>query len=271
MKKEDSGINIAFLAGDTPKAQKALKTYTKKYGNCPVKSADVIVALGGDGFMIKTMKDFMDRGLPIYGVNKGTAGFLSNEPKLAGLKTRIGKAVGVLMRPLKMKARKRKSSETVEAYAMNEVLAFRHGNQLIKARIWLDDEKLMDLFADGAIVSTPQGSTAYNMSAGGIALPVSANVMTVTGVNPYKPRHVRGIVDDGKTVVLKALDADRRPIDVIVDGRTVMEDISSVEIIKDKARAVKILFDPHHDLDRRILDEQFPGRSDGIVKSHRVR
>lgn len=271
MKREDSGIDITFVAGDTQKAQKAYKTYTQKYGNCPIKSANVIVTLGGDGFMVRAMKEYMDRNIPIYGINKGTAGFLSNEPKVAGLKQRIKKAVSIVMQPLKMRARDRHTRKITEAYAMNEVLAFRHSNQLIRTIIHIDSEQLMDLYADGILVSTPQGSTAYNASAGGIVLPVTANALAVTGVNPYKPRPVRGLVGDDKKVILKVMDPKRRPVEAVVDGKTVVKEVSSLEVTKEKTKAVTLLFDPHHDLERRMLDEQFPRRHEGIIKSHRVR
>jgi NAD+ kinase len=248
---------IAFVASPSPEAQDALARLQKGYGNVAPESADVIVTLGGDGLMLQTLHRFMTAGKPIYGMHRGTVGFLMNEFNEADLKGRLEAARTTMIHPLVMAARD-SSDRTHEHYAINEVSVFRQTYQATRLRILIDgQERLSDLAADGVMVATPAGSTAYNLSAQGPIIPINAPLMALTPISPFRPRRWRGaLLPDNARVTIEVLDADKRPVAAVADHDEVRS-VHRVDIRMDHTISIKLLFDPHHNLDERILREQF--------------
>ncbi len=184
--------NIAFVAGQTPEAREAYERLEKLYGNCEPKSADIIVALGGDGLMLQTLHDFMTTGKPIYGMHRGTVGFLMNDFSTEHLVERINAAHITVIHPLLMQARDAQG-RVHQHYAINEVSLFRQSAQAAHLRIMIDgQERLTELVADGVLVATPAGSTAYNLSVQGPIIPINAPLMALTPISPFRPRRWRG-------------------------------------------------------------------------------
>src|SRR5471032_3013418 len=229
---------IAFVASPIPEAQKARARLTKRYGNFSPAKADVVIALGGDGLMLQTLHKFMRSGKPIYGMHRGTIGFLMNDFNETNLHERINAAETALIHPLVMRARD-VSGRVHEHHAINEVSLFRQSYQAARLRIRIDSkERLAELTADGVMVATPAGSTAYNLSAQGPIIPINAPL----------PTDARITVD--------VLDSDKRPVAAVADHDEVRS-VRSVDIRMDHKIAIKMLFDPGHSLDERILREQF--------------
>lgn len=251
--------NISFCAADTPAAQDALQRLRHRYGHLPAEKADVIVALGGDGFMLETLHRFMTLNKPIYGMNRGTVGFLMNVYMEDDLPRRLGRASKVHLHPLRMKA-ETVNGEHVEALAINEVSMLRETRQAAKLRIRIDDKvRLPELICDGALVCTAAGSTAYNLSAHGPILPMGANVMALTPISAFRPRRWRGaILPHTAKVDLEVTEAAKRPVSAVADY-TEVRDVARVEVREDRSVALTILFDPEHNLEERILSEQFTG------------
>jgi NAD+ kinase len=248
---------IAFLASQAPEAEKARDALVRRYGGASPEDADVIVPLGGDGFMLRTLHKFMTSGKPFYGMHRGTVGFLMNEFNLEGLRERLDAAETTLIRPLVMRAHDA-DGRTHEFRAINEVSLFRQIYQAARLRILVDGKaRLDDLVADGVVVATPAGSTAYNLSVQGPIIPVGAPLLALTPISPFRPRHWRGaLLPDTATVTIEVLEAERRPVAAVADHDEVRS-VIRVDIRRDPDIAMRMLFDPGHNLDERILREQF--------------
>ena len=248
---------IAFLASDAPVAQTARAALISRYGNVAPDGADVIVALGGDGFMLQTLHGTQELDLPVYGMNRGTVGFLMNEYVETGLPERLAAAEEEVINPLAMRATC--ADGTVhEALAINEVSLLRAGAQAAKLRITIDGRlRLDELVCDGALLATPAGSTAYNYSAHGPILPIGSDVLALTAVAAFRPRRWRGaLVPKSARVRFDVLNPEKRPVMAEADSRAV-RDVLSVEISSDDTIAHRILFDPGHGLEERLIREQF--------------
>ncbi len=248
---------IAFVASPTAEAQDARTRLAQRYGDTAPGEADVIVALGGDGLMLQTLHRFMNSGKPIYGMHRGTVGFLMNDFREDGLPERLGEAETTLIHPLLMRALDAKGHRH-EAYAINEVSLFRQAYQAARLRILIDGKvRLAELVADGVMVATPAGSTAYNLSAQGPIIPINAPLLALTPISPFRPRRWRGaLLPDTATVGIEVLEAEKRPVAAVADHDEV-RDVRSVEVSMDHKIAIPMLFDPGHSLDERILREQF--------------
>jgi NAD+ kinase len=248
---------IHFVASPIPEAQEALERLTGRYGKVAPESADVIVALGGDGLMLQTLHRFMTTGKPIYGMHRGTVGFLMNEFSADELPERLGKARVTVIHPLLMRAHD-EEGETVEFHAFNEVSLFRQTYQAARLRILIDGkERLRELVADGMLLATPAGSTAYNFSAQGPIIPINAPLMALTPISPFRPRRWRGaLLPDTAHVHVDVLEPEKRPVAAVADHDEVRA-VCSVDIQMDHGISMKMLFDPGHSLDERILREQF--------------
>jgi NAD+ kinase len=248
---------IAFLASDHDAAQAALAELTRRYGNAPPEVAEVIVPLGGDGFMLECLHRFLELRVPIYGVHRGSVGFLMNTYEPAGLPARLARAQSVTLFPLEMLARDRRGNEE-RAIAFNEVSLLRQGRQAAKLRVSVDEVVRVDeLMCDGILVATPVGSTAYNLSAHGPIIPLGADILALTAITPFRPRRWRGaLLPRGATVRLETLESDKRPVSATADF-TEVRDVAEVTVRETRAVAQTVLFDPEHNLEERILKEQF--------------
>ncbi|WP_028028779.1 NAD kinase [Gemmobacter nectariphilus] len=248
---------IAFRASPAEQAQAALAALTARYGQVPDYAADVIVALGGDGFMLETLHATQSLNLPVYGMNCGTIGFLMNAYAEDGLESRLDAAVEEVINPLAMKATTT-DGRTVQGLAINEVSLLRAGPQAAKLRILVDGrERMAELVCDGALLCTPAGSTAYNYSAHGPILPIGSDVLALTAVAAFRPRRWRGALLPKTAVVrFEVLEVAKRPVMADADGKSV-RDVASVEIRSEPAIRHRILFDPGHGLEERLISEQF--------------
>lgn len=248
---------IAFVASPIAEAQEARKLLMTCYGSVPPAQAEVIVALGGDGFMLQTLHAHMGAGVPIYGMHRGTVGFLMNDYSPDNLRKRLAAARDTVIHPLLMSARDAQG-RTHEFHAFNEVSMFRQTNQAAHLRILIDDEeRLKELVADGVLVATPAGSTAYNLSAQGPIIPINASLLALTPISPFRPRRWHGaLLPDGARVRVQVLSADKRPVAAVADHDEVRA-VLEVEIQMDHAISMHLLFDPGHGLDERIVREQF--------------
>ena len=248
---------IAFVASPAPEARKALARLVKRYGNVSPSKADVVVALGGDGLMLRTLRNAMKADKPIYGMHRGTVGFLMNEFRETGLPKRLSDAETTVIHPLVMRARDIKG-KVHEHYAINEVSLFRQTYQVARLSISIDGkERMPELMADGVLVATPAGSTAYNLSAQGPIIPINAPLLAVTPISPFRPRRWRGaLLPDTAHVTIRVLDPERRPVAAVADHAEVRS-VREVDIRMDPSISMQMLFDPGHSLDERILGEQF--------------
>ena len=248
---------IHFTASHTPLAEQALETLRASYGQTPPDEADVIVALGGDGFMLQTLHNTQDLPAPVYGMNCGTIGFLMNEFNADGLNARLEGALEEVINPLSMRA-ETGLGDTVEALAINEVSLLRAGPQAAKLRISVDGRPRMEeLVCDGALLATPAGSTAYNFSAHGPILPIGSDVLALTAIAAFRPRRWRGALLPKSAVVrFDVLEPEKRPVMADADSRSV-DNVLAVEIRSEPAISHRILFDPGHGLEERLLQEQF--------------
>ena len=248
---------IAFLADKTEDAQNALSILSKRYGCHSVESADTIVALGGDGFMLSILHSSQFMALPVYGMNRGTVGFLMNEFSEDNLIDRLTQAEAADINPLRMQAMCLDGSN-VDALAINEVSLLRAGPQAAKLKITVDDKvRMEELVCDGALVSTPAGSTAYNYSSHGPILPIQSDVLALTAISAFRPRRWRGaLLPKTAKVRFDVLDPEKRPVMADADSRLSTQ-VLSVEISSDKHTRHRILFDPGHGLEERLIREQF--------------
>jgi NAD+ kinase len=248
---------FAFVAADTPGAREAAARLAALYGQSDINQANVVVALGGDGFMLQTLRDTMNSGKRIYGMNRGTIGFLMNEYAEDGLRERIRAAIAETIRPLEMQAVDADGKVT-KALAINEVSLFRQSYQAAKLSISIDDrQRLDDLICDGVMVATPAGSTAYNLSAHGPILPLDAPLLALTPVSPFRPRRWRGALLPNQSVVrFDVLEQDKRPVNAVADNAEV-KSVVSVTVREARDATATIMFDASHSWDERILTEQF--------------
>ncbi len=249
--------HIAFVASDTPSAQNARRLLVRRYGDAKPETADVIVALGGDGLMLATLQRFMNSGKPIYGMHRGTVGFLMNEFSSNDLVKRLAAAQVTVIHPLLMRARDA-AGRTHRHHAINEVSLFRQSYQAAKLRILVDGkERLPELVADGVLLATPAGSTAYNLSVQGPIIPIGAPLLALTPISPFRPRRWRGaLLPDRAHVSVEVREPAKRPVAAVADHNEVRS-VRAVEISMDHNVSMHMLFDPGHSLDERILREQF--------------
>lgn len=250
---------LAFVANQKPGAQKALKDLTEIYGNIDPSEADVLIALGGDGFMLQTLRRYttlVQRGLAVYGMNRGTIGFLMNPYSDDDLPSRLMKAEKATVRPLKMVAEAK--GGTFEDLAFNEISLFRQTQQAAHISVTVDDKKRLEkLIADGIILATPAGSTAYNLSAHGPVIPLGSRILALTPISAFRPRRWRGaLLKANAKVELDVLDPVRRPVSVSADNQEI-RDVHRVTIKEDPSKKLSLLFDADHGLDEKILREQF--------------
>lgn len=248
---------IAFVSSDSSDAHEAAARLAALYGQSALDDADVVVALGGDGFMLQAIQDNMDSGRRIYGMNRGTVGFLMNEYAEENLLERIAEAMPETIRPLVMKV-VTTDGTAVTSRAINEVSLFRQSAQAAKIRIAIDGQtRLEELICDGVMVATPAGSTAYNLSAHGPILPLDAPLLALTPVSPFRPRRWRGaLLPNRSTVRFDVLEADKRPVNAVADHVEV-KSVASVSVRESIRSTVTLLFDPSHSWNDRILSEQF--------------
>ena len=248
---------IHFTASAKPEARAAHESMTRRYGQSSLDRADVVVALGGDGWMLDTLRErFQDR-LPVYGMHRGTVGFLMNEYEEDGLPERLNNAVKQVIHPLELTAT-RVNGEVKTFFAINEVSLLRQTSQTAKLRIMVDGrERLAELSADGIIVATPAGSTAYNLSAHGPIVPIGGNLLALTPISPFRPRRWRGaLLRHDARVDIEIQEPDRRPVAASADTQEV-RDAARVMVREDRTKPMTMLFDEGHALDERILREQF--------------
>jgi len=256
-------LQIACVADSTKIAQAAYNEIAKRYKVVDitrkkrVDAADVIVVLGGDGFMLQAMHHYMARNIPFYGMNCGTVGFLMNSYAPGRLMERIQDARSHLLHPLRMYARNVHGKD-YELLAINEVSLFRQSRQAAKIRITVDHVvRIPEMTSDGVLVATPAGSTAYNSSAGGPIIPLGANILALTPLAPFRPRHWKGaLLHHNSCVTFEVLDCEKRPVSAVADF-TEVRDVVSVAIHEQQKTGIKLLFDPEHNLEERIIKEQF--------------
>lgn len=250
-------MRIAFRASSTEFAQAACSRLVAKYGNFALEQADVVVALGGDGFMLQALHAIETTNLPVYGMNCGTVGFLMNEFAEAGLIARLVASQAEVINPLAMWAMDTRGQEH-RALAINEVSLLRAGPQAAKLRISVNGkERLPELICDGALLCTPAGSTAYNYSAHGPILPIGSDVLALTAMAAFRPRRWRGALLPKTAVVrIDVTEPDKRPVMADADSRSV-RDVLWVEIRSEPTVQHRILFDPGHGLEERLTREQF--------------
>ncbi|MBM3647576.1 MAG: NAD kinase [Alphaproteobacteria bacterium] len=252
-----SAPRLAFVAAATPAARSARKRLEKLYGSVAPAQADIIVALGGDGLMLQTLHRNIRRGTPIYGMNLGTIGFLMNTYKEARLLQRLNRARQFSLTPLRMVA-VNTHGRSVEAIAINEVSLLRSSRQTARIAVSIDGRKrLPDLYCDGALVATPAGSTAYNLSAHGPILPLGAGLLALTPINAFRPRRWRGaLLPRHAKVEFTVLDPRKRPVAAAADSVEIAN-VVRVTVTEATDIGLTLLFDPEHDLEERILKEQF--------------
>ncbi len=248
---------LAFLSSGAPEAEEARERLIAKYGEVTPEDADCIVALGGDGLMLRTLHRFLGDGKPIYGMNRGSVGFLMNQYRESGLRKRIAAAKRSIIHPLLMHAVDRLGGE-FRAHAINDVSLLRQTSQIAKLRIVVNEKEAMaELVADGVLISTPAGSTAYNLSAHGPILPLNAPLMALTPISAFRPRRWHGaLLPDDAKVRLEVIEASKRPVSVVADHDE-FRDVVSVVVEMDHRTELVLLHDPGHSLEERILREQF--------------
>lgn len=249
---------LTFTASDRPEAQQARERLVERYGDAGA-GAQIIVALGGDGFMLETLHATLADQKPIYGMNRGSLGFLMNEYSEDGLLERIAAAERAVIHPLAMVAvdSKRRNHR---ALAINEVSLLRQTRQTAKLRISIDGKvRMAELVCDGAMVATPAGSTAYNLSAHGPIIPIDAKVLALTPISAFRPRRWRGaLLSHTARVTFEVLEADKRPVSAVADNVEV-RDVVEVHVSEDRSISLAMMFDAGRSLDERVLTEQFSG------------
>ena len=246
-----------FLASSNNEAIEQKKVLEEQYGINSLDNADVIVVLGGDGFMLEAIKSHMSHNLPLFGLNYGSIGFLMNASNKDDLIKRINLSQSIVIAPLSMKV-KSFDGNSHEAIAINEVSLLRETHQASKIKISIDDKvRLDELICDGILISTPSGSTAYNLSAHGPILPINADVLALTPISAFRPRRWKGaILNNRSEVRFEVIDGKKRPVSAVADS-TEFRDIESVIVKQDNENSIQLLFDEQHSFEERILNEQF--------------
>ena len=257
MALEGEVTRISFLASSAPLAQDARATLSARYGDVAPEHAQVVVALGGDGFMLETMHRVLGRNVAVYGMNCGSVGFMMNAFNADDLPARLSRTQAASLHPLRMTATTRDGRHH-ESLALNEVSLLRQLRQAAKIRIMVDGRvRLPELICDGVLVSTPAGSTAYNLSAHGPIVPLSANLLPLTPISAFRPRRWRGaLLPSTAQVLFEVLEPDKRPVAAVADF-TEVRDVIAVCVREDRGIAASILFDPDQGLQERIIVEQF--------------
>ncbi len=248
---------IAFVASGAPEAEQALARLAKAHGNTAPEEAEIIVALGGDGLMLQTLHRFMGIRIPIYGMNRGSVGFLMNEYRETELPERLARAKVNMIHPLRMQALFADGTRK-DALAINEVHLFRLTHQAARLRLTVDGlVRLDELICDGVLVATPAGSTAYNLSVHGPILPINASMLALTPISPFRPRRWRGaLLPSTAKVTIDVLELKKRPVSAVADHNE-FRNVLSVDIAEERGIGLRLLFDPGHELHDRILAEQF--------------
>lgn len=249
--------SLSFVHANTQDARAACEALVARYGNVPVHDANVIVALGGDGFLLQVLNETMNSGKRVYGMNRGSVGFLMNDYRIENLHERIAVATGNDFHPLRMTTTDIRGEE-FSALAMNEVSLFRQSHQAAKLKVTVDDKvRLEELICDGVMVATPAGSTAYNFSAHGPILPLESPLLALTPVSAFRPRRWRGALLPNKvTVDIHVLEVEKRPVNAVAD-HTEVKSVVKVRIAQSQDRTAVILSDPDRSWSDRILAEQF--------------
>ena len=250
-------MKFHFIASENPEAKEALKVLIKRYDQTKLELSDVIIAIGGDGMLLKALRNSIEKNKPVFGLNKGNVGFLMNELSFDDLENRIQTARKVKMHPLFMSAHKINGNIFTEL-AVNEVSILRQTHQAAHLKITVDKkERLNELVCDGILVSTPIGSTAYNLSARGPIIPLNANILALTPISSFRPRRWRGaLLPQRVKIRIEVLNYDTRPVSATADN-VEARDIKYIEISTDKTKKLTILHDSDHSLDERIMKEQF--------------
>ena len=250
-------MKFHFIASENPEAKEALKVLIKRYDQTKLELSDVIIAIGGDGMLLKALRNSIEKNKPVFGLNKGNVGFLMNELSFDNLENRIQTARKVKMHPLFMSAHKINGNIFTEL-AVNEVSILRQTHQAAHLKITVDKkERLNELVCDGILVSTPIGSTAYNLSARGPIIPLNANILALTPISSFRPRRWRGaLLPQRVKIRIEVLNFDTRPVSATADN-VEARDIKYIEISTDKTKKLTILHDSNHSLDERIMKEQF--------------
>lgn len=253
----NKSFKIHFVAMDVAGADEAMSALQERYGQCDLDEAEVIVALGGDGFMLRTLHRFLPADLPVYGMKLGNVGFLMNLYREDGLQARLNDANCVELNPLRMTAVTEAGGEST-ALAINEVSLLRQVNQAAHIRILVNGSvKVEDLVCDGVLVSTAAGSSAYNLSVQGPILPLGTDALALTPISPFRPRRWRGaVLPSSAHIRFEVLDFYKRPVSATADAHEI-RNVISVDVEEDKKIRLKLMFDPDHSLEQRILDEQF--------------
>ena len=250
---------MALVASSTEAAQAAATMLGKRYSFVPMEEAELIIALGGDGYLLHTLHEMLDRKriCPVFGMNRGTVGFLMNEWRLDGLMERVERAKPFTVRPMEMRTTS-VDGEQVSHHAINEVSLLRETRQTAWIEVSVNGRVVLpELICDGVLVATPAGSTAYNLSAQGPILPLSSKLVALTPISPFRPRRWRGaLIPDDLKIGFRVLDPIKRPVSAVADQREV-RDVSTVEVCVDRTDVLTLLFDPEHALDERIAMEQF--------------
>jgi NAD+ kinase len=247
---------LHFVAASVPEAQSALAAFRSKHVDAGPENAEVVIALGGDGFMLQTLHAFLGKRKPIYGMNLGSVGFLMNEYREEDVESRLAAAEPAVIHPLRMHAQA--AAAMVEALAFNEVSLLRQTRQTAKIRIIVDGKtRIAELTCDGVLISTSAGSTAYNLSAHGPILPIGADLLALTPISAFRPRRWHGaLLPHRAKVRFEIVEAAKRPVSAVADDFEV-RDVSSVDVAEDRSVSMTMLFDQGHSLDERILAEQF--------------
>jgi NAD+ kinase len=250
-------MKLAFVSAQTSGALSAKQRLMARYGDCTIRDATVIVALGGDGLMLECLHQVLGSSMPVYGMNCGSVSFMMNEYIEDDLPLRIGRALSSVLHPLRMHA-VTASGVVEEAMALNEVSLLREGRQAAKIRISIDHrERLNELICDGVLISTPAGSTAYNLSAHGPIVPLSAHLLPLTPISAFRPRRWRGaLLPSTADVLFEVLEPDKRPVAAVADF-TEVRDVVSVAVSEDRTLGATVLFDPDRALSERTITEQF--------------
>lgn len=253
----NDSFKIHFVAMDVTGADEAMAALQERYGQCELDQADVIVALGGDGFMLRTLHRYLPANLPVYGMKLGNVGFLMNLYREDDLQARLNAANRVELNPLRMNAVTEAGSEST-ALAINEVALLRQVNQAAHIRILVNGSvKVDDLVCDGVLVSTAAGSSAYNLSVQGPILPLGTDALALTPISPFRPRRWRGaVLPSSAHIRFEILDNYKRPVSATADAHEI-RNVISVDVFEEKNIHLKLMFDPDHSLEQRILDEQF--------------